>query len=329
MFLFCFVFGKDYKARSNEYTVLQSLESSSSSSSVPLGYCYAWYIRRFLQPVQIHVVDDDTKQEQNQQQGQQQSYQSQTITTTTPTTKKAHQYLHHSGLGLSYYVQWSSPIRRYMDLQVHTCVKRYLRRKRLFEMLSSSTTTGVEGSLPVAGTIQFTGQQPIHPTIDFGIPSNAYEHYYKYESNETTKTTAITTSITLNRMMLYPHEYDQDINYKEGNGLIGAAKTVQRLSRQYWMYEYILRHLQQKQQQQHDSSSSGSISESGYSYYTAIVLGCIDRIKNSYAIYITEIGLEHVYTSPPHIELEYGTILTVQVDSVNPRAGLLSFVRVV
>ena len=35
----------------------------------------------------------------------------------------------HAGLGVEGYVQWSSPIRRYSDLQVHMSVKRYLRRQ--------------------------------------------------------------------------------------------------------------------------------------------------------------------------------------------------------
>eukprot|EP00571_Detonula_confervacea_P007375 CAMPEP_0172314286 /NCGR_PEP_ID=MMETSP1058-20130122/22162_1 /TAXON_ID=83371 /ORGANISM="Detonula confervacea, Strain CCMP 353" /LENGTH=844 /DNA_ID=CAMNT_0013028113 /DNA_START=16 /DNA_END=2550 /DNA_ORIENTATION=+ len=41
----------------------------------------------------------------------------------------------HFGMGLDCYVQWSSPIRRITDLKVHAAVKRYLRRKRVNEML--------------------------------------------------------------------------------------------------------------------------------------------------------------------------------------------------
>lgn len=41
----------------------------------------------------------------------------------------------HFGMGLDCYVQWSSPIRRLTDLQVHSAVKRYLRRKRVNELL--------------------------------------------------------------------------------------------------------------------------------------------------------------------------------------------------
>ena len=33
----------------------------------------------------------------------------------------------HSGIGVQQYVQWTSPIRRLSDLQVHVAVERYLR----------------------------------------------------------------------------------------------------------------------------------------------------------------------------------------------------------
>ena len=43
----------------------------------------------------------------------------------------------HFGMGLDCYVQWTSPIRRITDLKVHSALKRYLRRKRVNEMLQS------------------------------------------------------------------------------------------------------------------------------------------------------------------------------------------------
>lgn len=46
----------------------------------------------------------------------------------------------HFGMGLDCYVQWSSPIRRITDLQVHAALKRYLRRKRVNEMLREGKT---------------------------------------------------------------------------------------------------------------------------------------------------------------------------------------------
>mmetsp|Transcript_14913 Transcript_14913/g.30676 ORF Transcript_14913/g.30676 Transcript_14913/m.30676 type:complete len:546 (+) Transcript_14913:3-1640(+) len=42
----------------------------------------------------------------------------------------------HAGLGLDEYVQWSSPIRRFSDLQVHAKVKRHLRLKAIMESSS-------------------------------------------------------------------------------------------------------------------------------------------------------------------------------------------------
>ena len=46
----------------------------------------------------------------------------------------------HFGMGLDCYVQWSSPIRRITDLQVHAALKRYLRRKRVNKMLREGKT---------------------------------------------------------------------------------------------------------------------------------------------------------------------------------------------
>ena len=37
----------------------------------------------------------------------------------------------HAGLGVEYYVQWTSPIRRYSDFEVHNNVKRYLRMEKV------------------------------------------------------------------------------------------------------------------------------------------------------------------------------------------------------
>ena len=42
----------------------------------------------------------------------------------------------HAGLGVEGYVQWSSPIRRFCDLQVHVSVKRYLRREVVSRLLA-------------------------------------------------------------------------------------------------------------------------------------------------------------------------------------------------
>lgn len=66
------------------------------------GYCHAWYARRFMSPVSI---SSDAKP--------------------------------HAGLGIDTYVQWTSPIRRFGDLQVHAVVKRYLRRRRMHDLVFS------------------------------------------------------------------------------------------------------------------------------------------------------------------------------------------------
>lgn len=81
-----------FLSRQNEYNKLLSLVENQNGK----GYCASWYIRRFFEPVS--VSEHPSK---------------------------------HYGLGLDCYVQWSSPIRRFSDLQVHASVKRHIRAKYL------------------------------------------------------------------------------------------------------------------------------------------------------------------------------------------------------
>ena len=105
---------------------------------------------------------------------------------------------------------------------------------------------------------------------------------------------------------------DTDIDYSEGGGLMGAARMLQRQSESYWMLEYIRRI--------HAADSD--------KVWDALVLGFIgdgDKNKKSYAIYIYELGLEWRFSSP--INLNYGVALKLRVSVIQPRAGLLAFVR--
>jgi exoribonuclease R len=211
--------------------------------NVGKGLCHAWYARRFLESVSVMEMQ-----------------------------------LPHSGLGLDCYVQWSSPIRRFSDLQVHASVKRYLRRRRVYELLRNG--------------------QPIPEGVtafDLGVPAEAMGKDGRF-----TKDTITTDDL------------DSDINYLEGAGLVGAARKLQQQSQQYWLFEYIRR------QKEVDPNATFSL----------VVLGCVDPEKQQYAVYVTELGLEHRYTSPGG-RLDPGAELLVKVDNVSPRSGLLSFVRVV
>jgi len=207
------------------------------------GFCHAWYTRRFLESVSV-------------------------TETTMP----------HSGLGLACYVQWSSPIRRFSDLQVHSSVKRYLRRQRAYELLESGK------SIPSGIT-----------SLDLGLPDDAIG------DDGTLTLEEITTDML-----------DNDLDYLEGVGLIGVSRKLQRESQQYWLFEYIRR------QQEKDR---GTI-------YNAIILGCVDPEKQQYAIYVKELGLEHRYIAPGG-GVKIGDDIQLKVDTVSPRGGLLSFVRVV
>ena len=132
------------------------------------GYCHAWYARRFLSPVAIG-----------------------------PEPKP------HFGLGIDCYVQWTSPIRRFGDLQVHAAVKRYLRRCRIHDLLVTRQ------DIPAG----------IHP-VDLGclvVPGQS--------------ALGDTDSSTL----------DGDIDYSWGKAHVSASKALNRQSQQYWLYEYLHR----------------------------------------------------------------------------------------
>jgi hypothetical protein len=217
--------------------MINLMESNAGS-----GLCHAWYTRRFLESV---IVKDRP--------------------------------LPHSGLGLNCYVQWSSPIRRFSDLQVHAAVKRFIRRRKAYELLRSGASIPDEVG-----------------ASDLGVPPDAL-HDGRID----------TDSFALS-------DLDQDLDYMDGIGLVGAGKKLQRQSQQYWLFEYVRR------------LKEGNPD----TMFNVVILGCVDPDRYQFAIYVKELGLEHRYISPAG-RLEPGTEFRVRVDSVTPRSGLLSFVRVV
>jgi hypothetical protein len=107
-------------------------------------------------------------------------------------------------------------------------------------------------------------------------------------------------------------DLDQDLDFLEGVGLIGASRTLQRQSQQYWLYEHVRR------LRDNDPDTT----------FTVLVLGCVDQVRRQYAIYVYELGLEHRYISPAG-KLNIGITLPMKVDRVSPRTGILSFVRAI
>lgn len=137
------------------------------------GLCHAWYTRRFLESV---IVSESKSL--------------------------------HAGLGLEGYVQWSSPIRRFSDLQVHAAVKRFLRRQKVCELK--------ESGYPIPEGVS---------AYDLGVSPDTL-------TNDTSRFFEVPISA---------HDLDNDLNYMEGVGLIGVGKKLQRQSQQYWLFEYIKR----------------------------------------------------------------------------------------
>lgn len=101
---------------------------------------------------------------------------------------------------------------------------------------------------------------------------------------------------------------DNDIDFRVGQGLVGAARQLQRRSQQYWLFEHISRIMDEDRDE---------------AVYDALVLGCVDPDRYQYAIYIPELGLEHRYLSQKG-PLVAGTRLRLRVQSCFPSTGLMS-----
>lgn len=159
------------------YQEVNTLESLKDK-----GYCHAWYARRFFEPVQV--------QEDPQP---------------------------HSGLGLECYVQWSSPIRRFSDLQVHAAVKRFLRRRRVNELILSGK--------PLPNGLKASDLGCAVPTFEECLTNDGTT--YKYQAHVNIE--------------------EDPIDYRRGFGFVNAARVVQRKSEEYWMYELIRRKVEESE----------------------------------------------------------------------------------
>lgn len=202
---------------SSRYQELNTLESLKER-----GYCHAWYARRFFEPIRVM---DEMKP--------------------------------HYGLGLDCYVQWSSPIRRFGDLQVHAAVKRFLRRARVNELMRKGEPIPHELSDSDIGCI---------------VPKSL-EKSKKADGQITEYHIDVTANKKLSHLA---------IDYKRGLGFINAARIVQKKSNEYWLFEYIRRRV---------GKSSSDVEFEG------TVLALVDPNRYQYAIFIHELGLEHRYLS--------------------------------
>jgi len=228
----------DFQSRGRERRIWNDLLESNAGD----GYCHAWYSRRFFQPVKVSE-------------------------TLAP----------HHGLGLDCYVQWTSPIRRFGDLQAHSAVKRYIRRKRINELMEEGKPLP-----PDLSEVDIGCQIPVPVKVDDD------GRILEYECDSTS--------------------IDEDIDFKVGQGLIGAARQLQRKSQQYWLFEYISR------LQNEDPDKA---------VFDAVVLGCADYERNQYAVYLPELGLEHRYLSQKG-SMDPGDKLRLKAASVYPSTGLMS-----
>ena len=152
----------DYRSRERERKIMMDLLEHNIGD----GYCHAWYSRRFLSPARIS-------------------------SDASP----------HSGLGLECYVQWTSPIRRFQDLQVHAAVKRFIRRQRIIDLFNNGQ------QVPDGICLEELGCDPA--SLNKDVPST--------------------------------DDIDNDIDYSDRTKLLRPAQFVMRNSNKFWILEYIRR----------------------------------------------------------------------------------------
>ena len=99
------------------------------------------------------------------------------------------------------------------------------------------------------------------------------------------------------------------IDYTSGLGMIFAGRPVQSSSSNYWLFEYIRRLV---------NNTDDEV------MFESVVLGCTNKDRFQYAVYIYELGLEHRYLSEIG-KLDEGKKLWLKVASVNPKMELLTF----
>jgi hypothetical protein len=66
------------------------------------------------------------------------------------------------------------------------------------------------------------------------------------------------------------------IDYKSGLGMIFAARPIQTSSANFWLFEYIRRRVE-------GNNETDNVFE-------CVVLGCVDKERFQYAIYVYELG---------------------------------------
>jgi len=157
----------DYRSRARERNIMTDLLECNIGG----GYCHAWYSRRFFSPAKI-----------------------------SPDA------LPHSGLGLGCYVQWTSPIRRFQDLQVHAAVKRFVRRQRVMELIENGSGEDLPSRLSPSD-------------LGCDLPSRNAD----------------------GKLELLLETVDEDIDYGDKTNLLKPAQFVMRNSNKFWMLEYIRR----------------------------------------------------------------------------------------
>jgi len=234
----------DVRTREMEWNYLTILEENNIGD----GYCAAWYSRRFCEPVSVELKPGP-----------------------------------HSGLGLATYVQWSSPIRRYCDLQVHSTVKQYLRREKIKELVKGG------GIVPDLVSDEDIGES-VHDLLKGSGQTSGCKVF--------------------------------SIDYNESIGLQKTARLLQNKSQTYWMLEFIRRFINSIPNDE-ESKGGGAGTSIDKKKFKAVVLGCLDANAGLYVIYLYDLGIERTYRSEARLKLEPGDEIWFIFSKIDPKLGIL------
>mmetsp|Transcript_25450 Transcript_25450/g.57140 ORF Transcript_25450/g.57140 Transcript_25450/m.57140 type:complete len:953 (+) Transcript_25450:221-3079(+) len=204
----------------------------------------------------------------------------------------------HWSMGVEHYVQWTSPLRRQLDLATHWQLKGWL----LDEWTKSSGENQSGGDrTPKGGAgLLFGGggsEGPMEPGANNGKPPRGF--FTRLDKAGLAQVLAARS------------------------GPARRANAVQRGATQYWIHEHLRRRVASAASTEGSSSSSGA----GGNNFEALVLGpAPPSYASDYRVLLLDLGLELAFQGP--VGLSPGARIHLAVGACNPRRRTLTLVQV-
>jgi hypothetical protein len=220
----------------------------------------------------------------------------------------------------SSYVQWTSPLRRSLDLEAHWQLKKWLLKVQSREFVAKRAAASAEGmNAPDAND----DESSHHNSVGSTAASNWY--YDPYEAMDK----AALSALLQDRAKVGRH-----------------AGAVQRETTNYWLLEALRRGLSSTAQEesldrtpikQEQSVATGSTTVAAAAAtaaaaprYEAVVLGpAPPSYTSDHAVLLAEVGCELVLRGDNKPGLEPGSTITLELAECSPRLGTCMLTRVV